>query len=202
MIKSFVLGAFAASCMVAAPGAQAATTITGAGAGVVIPYGTSTQTSSINISSLGTVSSVVFTLSKFAHGAMRDLTIGVTHNGVTATLLSGASGLSGLRPLFGSYSFTSDATTLLKNGSGFPAVDSGTYQYVYNLPGSSFAGQSVAGAWDLTITDNRPLHAGILKGWSLSVSAVPEPATWAMMLAGFAAVGSAMRRRSTRVAFA
>lgn len=32
--------------------------------------------------------------------------------------------------------------------------------------------------------------------------AVPEPATWALMLGGFAIVGSAMRRRSTAVSFA
>jgi hypothetical protein len=31
--------------------------------------------------------------------------------------------------------------------------------------------------------------------------AVPEPATWALMLGGFAIVGSAMRRRSTAVSF-
>lgn len=33
-------------------------------------------------------------------------------------------------------------------------------------------------------------------------SAVPEPATWAMMTLGFGLVGSAMRRRSTKIAFA
>ncbi len=33
-------------------------------------------------------------------------------------------------------------------------------------------------------------------------SAVPEPATWAMMLAGFAAVGGAARRRRTQAAAA
>ena len=34
------------------------------------------------------------------------------------------------------------------------------------------------------------------------VGAVPEPSTWAMMMVGFAVVGSAMRRRRTRIAFA
>jgi hypothetical protein len=39
---------------------------------------------------------------------------------------------------------------------------------------------------------------------SLGVNAVPEPATWAMMILGFGLVGFAMRRRTvtTRVAFA
>jgi hypothetical protein len=30
--------------------------------------------------------------------------------------------------------------------------------------------------------------------------AVPEPATWAMLIAGFGLTGAAMRRRKTRVA--
>jgi hypothetical protein len=36
----------------------------------------------------------------------------------------------------------------------------------------------------------------------ISTPAVPEPATWAMMIAGFGLVGGAMRRRRTGVAFA
>ena len=39
-------------------------------------------------------------------------------------------------------------------------------------------------------------HAG---GVSLDVSAVPEPAAWALMLAGFALTGAALRRRNVRV---
>ena len=37
---------------------------------------------------------------------------------------------------------------------------------------------------------------------SASTTAVPEPATWAMMIMGFGMVGGVMRRRSTKVAFA
>jgi hypothetical protein len=37
---------------------------------------------------------------------------------------------------------------------------------------------------------------------SLAYAVVPEPASWALMIAGFALVGAAMRRRSVRVAFA
>ncbi|MFD1612386.1 PEPxxWA-CTERM sorting domain-containing protein [Sphingomonas tabacisoli] len=37
---------------------------------------------------------------------------------------------------------------------------------------------------------------------NFEAAAVPEPATWAMMLGGFGLVGAAMRRRSTKVVFA
>lgn len=37
---------------------------------------------------------------------------------------------------------------------------------------------------------------------SAVAGAVPEPATWAMMIAGFGLAGAAMRRRATKVAFA
>ena len=37
---------------------------------------------------------------------------------------------------------------------------------------------------------------------AIGAPAVPEPATWAMMIAGFGLVGGAMRRRSTKVRFA
>lgn len=51
--------------------------------------------------------------------------------------------------------------------------------------------------------DFRTDFAGGIDSVSLSVAAVPEPATWAMMLVGFALVGAATRyrRRTTTVAF-
>jgi PEP-CTERM motif len=36
-------------------------------------------------------------------------------------------------------------------------------------------------------------------GFSLNVTAVPEPASWGLMILGFGVVGAAMRRRSTKV---
>ena len=37
---------------------------------------------------------------------------------------------------------------------------------------------------------------------NVSMQAVPEPATWGMMIMGFGVVGAAMRRRATKVSFA
>ena len=50
-------------------------------------------------------------------------------------------------------------------------------------------------------SDGSSLATGML---SANVSAVPEPATWAMMIIGFGAIGGAMRRRNavrTRVSY-
>jgi PEP-CTERM motif len=41
----------------------------------------------------------------------------------------------------------------------------------------------------------------LLDNVSLDISAVPEPASWAMMIAGFSLVGAGMRRRATKVRF-
>jgi hypothetical protein len=54
-----------------------------------------------------------------------------------------------------------------------------------------------AGTYTLTINgDNR--STGSLGG-TVTINAVPEPGTWAMMLVGFGAAGVAMRRRRTPV---
>jgi PEP-CTERM motif-containing protein len=49
----------------------------------------------------------------------------------------------------------------------------------------------------------QPFQANVLLGSPLSAtSAVPEPATWAMMLLGFAGLGFAFRQSRRKVSFA
>lgn len=52
------------------------------------------------------------------------------------------------------------------------------------------------GPGDLPFFRDLETRAGVLV--VASAAAVPEPATWAMMIAGFGAVGAAMRRRRSR----
>jgi hypothetical protein len=52
-------------------------------------------------------------------------------------------------------------------------------------------------------TGNLPWQETIYdRGFRTYVNAVPEPANWALMIAGFGMVGGTMRRRSTKVSFA
>lgn len=54
----------------------------------------------------------------------------------------------------------------------------------------------LAGTYTLTIMGTSADGNGVMGG-HIDIQAVPEPATWAMLLLGFGAVGFAMRRRRT-----
>lgn len=62
--------------------------------------------------------------------------------------------------------------------------------------GTTAAPSFVPGTYALVDYDTRE------PGFSLSIAVVPEPATWAMMLAGFGLAGTALRRQRIRVSFA
>lgn len=50
-----------------------------------------------------------------------------------------------------------------------------------------------------TAAVQRPLFVDMTRQFGLS--SVPEPASWALMIAGFGLAGGALRRRMTKVAF-
>ena len=65
----------------------------------------------------------------------------------------------------------------------------------YDAPGALFIGDIQAHS--VPLGNNNLVEGGQL--FFLSNAAVPEPASWAMMIAGFGLVGSAMRRRHLKV---
>ncbi|WP_419809195.1 PEPxxWA-CTERM sorting domain-containing protein [Sphingomonas sp.] len=83
-------------------------------------------------------------------------------------------------------------------------VNAGSPNYVFQYSQLLTAGQQVGlgidrGGPGNTYFNDSTLFSGTISG------AVPEPATWALMIVGFGAVGGAMRRRSavrTNVSFA
>ena len=119
-------------------------------------------------------------------------------------------GLFTLTPTAGTTTFNSPFTLMVNFTS--PGTLSGTYfanvfgsvtdsnaggiQVDFDNTAHSFG--SGAGAFTLTVNDVAVSNDGVatpITGFIRTATAVPEPATWAMMLMGFAGVGFAMRRR-------
>lgn len=79
-------------------------------------------------------------------------------------------------------------------------VPSGTYRTsdssdvptVLSLP---FLGDNSAGTWTLSMTDNGHLDTGVLGGWALELTAIPEPGALGLMAGATMALLAARRRR-------
>lgn len=88
--------------------------------------------------------------------------------------------------------FTSAILQLVSDGSTvatlLPGFDNGTTEF-WQVSDVTL----VAGQYKLLINGDNS-DTGALEG-SVTIAAVPEPGTWAMMLLGFGAAGYAMRRR-------
>jgi len=124
-------------------------------------------------------------------------------NGTTTTFPTHTYSLTDILNLSNRY-FGFDADTLTLAVQAFEGFASPLVFAAYDDAGTTgflidyFNNGSSRGS----ITD---YQAGYVEGYSgVSVAAVPEPASWALMLTGFAMVGGVARyrRRATRVAFA
>lgn len=115
------------------------------------------------------------------------LTAGQTYN------LSFAYSNNGFAP---NESTSASASFMIDGLSGVVAHDTATPS---NLDWQIFTGSFVADGSDILSFTNQTggPNEGILLD-AVSVAAVPEPATWMMMLFGFGAIGFAMRRRSRK----
>jgi len=75
-------------------------------------------------------------------------------------------------------------------GMTYTVADAGNYTLVFGVTNWDDQNYDTGLAFDGLTIDDTP------------IGQVPEPTTWAMMLVGFAAIGSAMRRRRTAISFA
>lgn len=180
-------------------------------------------TSTINVSGLsGKITGLTLSLAGLSHTYPDDLVFGLLNEsaGLGFVFFSGVGGSADISNLDLTFSDAAKAALpesfvggALTSGTYGPA-NYGQYQFTFFDNATSFTGfngLSANGAWTLYVEDVFPADGGsISRGWSLdfttdAVAAVPEPATWAMMLAGFGMVGFAARRRSsvkTTVTFA
>jgi PEP-CTERM motif len=177
--------------------------------------------SSIVVSGLGaSLSSITLTLTNFTRCDDLDMLL-VGPTGATLIVFSDVGGLGGnaaititLSDLAGS--FLPDTTTL--SGGTFKPTNEGAAQDIfagpapggtYGDPGgathpgpntfaSQFNGTNPNGTWSLYIADDVVQgdgETGSITGWTLDVTAVPEPSTWALLIAGSAALIFFSRRR-------
>jgi len=152
----------------------------------------------------GPVDGLSLSMFDLEHSFAGDLTFSLSHLGTTVVFADPwgdrASPTGTGTDLDGDY-VLEDAVnpTFFDALNGISVLPSGAYGTSGN-PFSLFNGMDRAGDWRLAITDNTLKDEGSLGRWSLrfggaNASAVPEAATWAMMIVGFGFVGAAMRRR-------
>lgn len=121
----------------------------------------------------------------------------ITADGIAAGLDTGLSTINFTGSSFSHNSVAGPGFTTLISGDGGPVLAAGNFGAGYYMiggettinfhsPGSSNA---AGDSFKLRVNELKLAANGMQNG-------VPEPAAWAMMLAGFGLVGSAMRRRA------
>ena len=123
-----------------------------------------------------------------------------SYNAVTGTLSGGPYGTDSINWVWDANNYSTgpnNFSNFLMDGSGANEVGSWSnfIQFAYNYSGAptlSFTSGVSYGSFDNYVNYNDPLVSGSIS----SISAVPEPSTWAMMILGFAGIGfMAYRRR-------
>jgi hypothetical protein len=110
---------------------------------------------------------------------------------------SGATG-----PVLGTYTFNFGADQFTGNFAGTsaatPTVGLFDLNFVYNILSGTGRFAGTTGAF--TGIGTVDVRGGPPSQLSLTFSAVPEPTTWALMLLGFGAIGTSLRRRTRPIA--
>jgi hypothetical protein len=102
----------------------------------------------------------------------------------------------GLNPITVSWNGNALGAAIAPTSNGWLSYSGGTFVATAASGQVSFATALTAGHYD----DDSGLDAISLSDLGAISSAVPEPASWAMMIGGFALIGSTMRRRATLAA--
>ena len=190
MRKAILSAAFALSALVAAQPAFAAATVQACGSGA-------TGTCAITFNgTTGQYGNLTVTNSPFTDTYLFDLGNGTLSLDLTTTYANATQNINFSLVRVGTTGSMVNVPFVLGTDETYRinnlAVTQG--QYMLSLQGQRATGNSNS-AFQASYTGNINFAA---------TAAVPEPATWAMMLIGFGVVGSTMRRRKTtaRVRFA
>jgi hypothetical protein len=178
-MRKLVLGLLGAAALSVSPAANAAVSVVGGDTSVDVTGPTGTDLSfSLGYSDSGVSNPFTETLS-----FMNSLS---GYYGITLTTTASQAGASNDVDI---------ASAFLTGGS---IVGSVSLLTLFNNDVIESYGRSNlfldAGTYTLTITGSRGTTGSFGGNVSFAAGAVPEPATWAMMLLGFGAVGFAMRR--------
>ena len=183
---------------------------------IIIPDFAET-TSDINVTGVtGNVTGLTLSLNGLTHTFPDDLIFGVYSESqdLGFVFFSGVGGRAEIRNLTLSFSDVA-ASQAPESFLGNAALVSGTYLPSNYLRSefkasnnadsfSDFFSGDVNGVWTLYALDRTRLDTGsIVNGWSLNFTtsaapAVPEPATWGMMILGFGMIGAAARSRKVK----
>jgi len=180
-MKKFVLAAASAAAVIAAAAPASA---------------------AVYVSNLGTISTVPQSFRPGFDISTGDVDVLITFNLAVATAVNASSFTSSPPPVdFASAGIFAGTFTARPTGT---AIASSTNQMSIN--GSNFISiaPTILSAGNYTIAVRGTATGATSVGSSVSFTAVPEPATWGVMLLGFGMIGAGvrMRRRSTSVRFA
>ena len=162
-------------------------------------------TVAINVSGAASTLTVVTVTVNIAGGYNGDLYAYLAYNGTLVTLLNRVGTESGgtIQQLFGYSTAGFNNVTLGASGSDIHGVQNPTSGITYTPDGgslSAFNGMNPNGTWTLFFADMSGGNVSTLNGWSLDITAVPEPVEVALAIFGVVLAAVAMVRRHRKQA--
>ena len=210
MKKTLLFGLFTLGLLVPAPaGIYSVGAVNGGGSSLnlAIPDGQSPigVSSAINVSGAGTTLTSVTVTLNISGGWNGDLYGYLSYNGTAVVLLNHVGTGSGdqIQNVAGFSTSGFNNITLANGGSagdihGVPSPVSGnSYAPDSNGNGNtllSFNDMNPNGTWTLFLADNSQGNQSTLAGWSLDITAVPEPVDWALAIFGVVFIGAGVVR--------